>query len=477
MDEDLRLKIKDLILFLTPEHRYWLHGGRILDYVKSFPVLKEENLFNLIVWHDDKIKFVNRLIHVLHRYGKDKDGNYALITFLEQGKLYVKEDRKRLFDEAITELNAFYRDREASFAQSSLLSKIFSRIYDRLTWPSPGLFERDTQFPMRRRISRILYFVLFIFIIYYMMISVNSIYKTPHSFTPDPNVTTIVNNLTPTDFLTNTPQPPVLWTQGTVVFRSLAGQELGRGTIRLYVSDNVYRGETLLVQLELQVAEYAVTPTISPARTFVPATNFPNSPSFMTSTPLVTSTPRNPKEAKSNIDVYELMGASLFCSDISFSGCDSTSKSLQPKNIHLVEPTKWSWILSPAKDAVGKQNLQISLWSAYLDQNNTTLPQDEWDYTFEIIVINPEAQPFVELLEKLAPIIVALVTLIAPFIAGIYYVYSKRSKKDEAKSATEHVASQAQPTAEQTVSQTPPAPSQPAPATNTPKKPKPSKKL
>jgi hypothetical protein len=177
-------------------------------------------------------------------------------------------------------------------------------------------------------------------------------------------------------------------TEVALVIRSVSGNEIGNGTLRVYYEDTVQHGQTTRVELELYFNNYYITPTPFGPRTVVPAnTTTPGVGATSRSVP--TSTPRIPQyEGEAElIEIYELMGASLLCSPASFSGCDEQGDTGNIKPIDL-DGASWTWIIAPREGVDGLQDLQLELWRLISINDAPELPDIVWNHEFQIGILS-----------------------------------------------------------------------------------------
>jgi hypothetical protein len=198
----------------------------------------------------------------------------------------------------------------------------------------------------------------------------------PPSVTPEIEISGNDGEL-PTPAISNIP------TQVAVVVRDdETGQIIGDGNLRVFAPDEVTYPETALVELEMRFRSQYITPTPFGLE--------------ITRLPVITATPipgrPTPTEAvpiyeELNVQFYDLMGATLFCLDLSFEGCDSMPNGeIDAENARPValQGTNWRWILAPNSAAQGIQNLDVRLWTVD-DQQRVT---EVWNHAFSIEV-NP----------------------------------------------------------------------------------------
>ncbi|NWF69144.1 MAG: toll/interleukin-1 receptor domain-containing protein [Chloroflexi bacterium] len=167
-----------------------------------------------------------------------------------------------------------------------------------------------------------------------------------------------------------------------IIVRSLSGALLGSGTLRIYAPGSIQPGETFSVELEIVFLNRYITPTPFGQPTSVPIAT-------VTHSPLPTNTPRSALyEEPELIDFYQLMGASLFCSPQSFTGCDSTRDTTQSRLISL-SGSSWTWFLTASEGLNAAQDLRVELWSvSRITSDNTSRDEAEtlWNHTFQITV-------------------------------------------------------------------------------------------
>lgn len=179
---------------------------------------------------------------------------------------------------------------------------------------------------------------------------------------------------------TNTPPPTIVAGDGAeVVFdvRNISGDLIGQGTLSIFAPASVLYPESAIITLELFLTAKYVTPTpFGLEVTRVP---------IVTATPgegTPTSTPRSPIHETMGVDVYQLMGASLFCPPEGFTGCDNER---DPTNAELItlDGETWSWIVSPAENISGLQDFEIQVW-LLRTVSGQTRTDVVWDHRFRI---------------------------------------------------------------------------------------------
>lgn len=174
--------------------------------------------------------------------------------------------------------------------------------------------------------------------------------------TPPPTFTlTRVAEISPESTIEPTAAPQVV-AAVPVQILSASGQAIGVGTLRLFHEGQVSPGQTTRVELVLNIDTRYITPT-----PFGPITPVP----VVTATPGVgtpTATPRVSQQEASGLLVYQRMGASLFCSDAAFEGCD---REPDPRTARLIglDGETWSWILSAREGVEGLQDLRVQVWT------------------------------------------------------------------------------------------------------------------
>jgi len=160
----------------------------------------------------------------------------------------------------------------------------------------------------------------------------------------------------------------------------VVGEEIGIGTIRLFAPPEANHPETIRVELDLQLNQQIWTATpasdgvddaaeVGPsapadaAPTQMPAATQPP-PGTPTTTPTTPTTPTNtPNFEESGLTVFQKMGASLFCLESSFTGCDEESDPAEAEIItDLERGIRWSWVIRPDETITGLQDLEVVLW-------------------------------------------------------------------------------------------------------------------
>ncbi|MBX3066204.1 MAG: toll/interleukin-1 receptor domain-containing protein [Anaerolineae bacterium] len=210
-----------------------------------------------------------------------------------------------------------------------------------------------------------------------------------------------------------------------VIVRSSSGQEIGRGTIRLYAPQKAVRGQSVTVELELYFDALAITPTPAGPITLVPVLT-PKPTIERTANPASSATPRQLRLEKSEITIYERMGASLLCSAASFSGCDIRPNVADVRYLLLGEPTIWRWFIVPSDAAKGNQQLGIQLWSTVII-NSAEAPQVMWSDTFSIEIVDSLAAS-----SGISGAVLALIAVLTLALIGagaVIYTRSTRTRR------------------------------------------------
>jgi len=169
---------------------------------------------------------------------------------------------------------------------------------------------------------------------------------------------------------------PVQVASARVLIRDdVSGAVIGDGTFRLFAPRRANTGETVLVELELEVDNLYVTPT--------PSNRQVTPPPRITSTPVGERTPRAAVYSESGLEIYQRMGATLTCSARSFTGCDD-QRSLGDAKIINGTLTTWSWFLDPQAAVTGTQNLRVDVWTSERNLDGSLEFIDQWDHTLSI---------------------------------------------------------------------------------------------
>lgn len=239
------------------------------------------------------------------------------------------------------------------------------------------------------------------------------------SFTPRPTASDPAGGDAPTDMPTDaptgTPPPtPIEIAFAPVLIRSnVSGDVIGDGTLRLYAPESVGLSQTVRVELELNVDNAYITPTPQGLdRTAVPRSTQVSSPPGTTPTPYV------PVITDQGLPVYQRMGATLLCSQESFSGCDGQRDPTQTKLI-ASRSTSWSWILRPAEGASGGQDLRLEVWITQLNLDGQIEFLDVADAQYRFtIAVNPAG--------GISPILIALIVVAGGLVTVGTAVWRRR---------------------------------------------------
>ncbi|MBI5667574.1 MAG: toll/interleukin-1 receptor domain-containing protein [Chloroflexi bacterium] len=166
----------------------------------------------------------------------------------------------------------------------------------------------------------------------------------------------------------------------------VSGEIIGDGTVQIYAPRAARYPESALVRLELNLDNFYITPTPTGGR----GTPVPRATSVSEGIP----TAGAPLLTDSGVPVYERMGASLFCSERSFDGCDSGYDRSRARLV-TSRRTTWEWTIFPRQDARGLQNLRLELWITQrnLDGQLEILSLDGTQYPFQIEVNPPAGLP------------------------------------------------------------------------------------
>jgi hypothetical protein len=225
----------------------------------------------------------------------------------------------------------------------------------------------------------------------------------------------------PTDAPTMTASStPLVIAAAPLLIRSeVSGEVIGDGTIRVYAPSSVGPSQTVRVELELNLDNLYITPTPPGSQaTPVPRSTQVSSPGGATPTPYL------PVITDQGLPVYQRMGATLLCSAGSFSGCDGQRDQAQAKLI-TSRTTAWSWILRPAQDISGAQDLRIEMWIVQpnLDGALEYLDVPDAQYRFAIEVNTGGG---------LSPVWIALLGAGVALFGGLFAVWRSRSSPSPA---------------------------------------------
>jgi len=165
-----------------------------------------------------------------------------------------------------------------------------------------------------------------------------------------------------------------------------SGAVVGVGVLRVYYADTVSAQNTTRVELELRFIEKFVTATPFSPITAIPVTSVTSTPQPMRPT----ATPRISQHEETGVLIQQLMGASLFCSSDSFSGCDAIT---DPADFILISEggAFWSWTIRPQTDT-GVHDLRLELWTL-VSINGQTRTNTLWQYPFSITIMDMPTPP------------------------------------------------------------------------------------
>jgi hypothetical protein len=192
------------------------------------------------------------------------------------------------------------------------------------------------------------------------------------------------------------PQPTIIADAHLQIRDSVSGEIFGDGTISLYAPDVIMPGQSVRVELELNLANLYITPTPSGGITPYPVpTRITATPPTHNSlgTPLPSPSPRFPIHEESGVQFYQRMGASLLCPPDSFSGCDS-ERSLSRARIVTTTTTRYSWLLNQQEAAAGVQNLNIELWAVFANLDGELEYVTQWEHPFTIEIVTEASSTF-----------------------------------------------------------------------------------
>jgi hypothetical protein len=179
----------------------------------------------------------------------------------------------------------------------------------------------------------------------------------------------------------------------------VVGEEIGIGTIRLFAPEAADYPETVRIELALQLSQQVWTATPAPGSEDEPPPPGPPSddaPSDSSTTsddeppPATTQGPTGtpsttPNFEESGLAVFQRMGASLFCLESSFSGCDESSDPAQAELItDLERGIRWTWVIRPDENINGLQDLQVVLWRLVVADDGPQEADVVWSHFFQI---------------------------------------------------------------------------------------------
>jgi hypothetical protein len=198
-----------------------------------------------------------------------------------------------------------------------------------------------------------------------------------------------------------------------------SGVVVGSGLLRVYYADSVSPENTTRVELELRFVEKFITAT-----PFSNVTRVPVTPVTATPRPMrPTATPRVAQHEETGVQVQQLMGATLFCLEDSFSGCDEMAN---PADYTVVRDggAFWSWTLRPQATS-GVHDLRLELWTL-VTINGQTRTNTVWQHPFSITIgeISAPAQPTSDLNRAILIVLVGTIGIIAMVV--VFYI-QKRS--------------------------------------------------
>jgi hypothetical protein len=226
---------------------------------------------------------------------------------------------------------------------------------------------------------------------------------------------------------TQLPQPTIIADARLQIRDSVSGEIFGDGTISLYAPDVVMPGQSVRVELELNLANLYITPTPSGGITPYPVpTRITATPPTHNSlgTPLPSPSPRFPIHEESGVQFYQRMGASLLCPPDSFSGCDS-ERTLSRARIVTTTTTRYSWLLNQQEAAAGVQNLNIELWAVFANLDGELEYVTQWEHPFSIEIVTQTASSTFP--------IWAVVLTAAVILASVAVVIYQRTRPQQAQ--------------------------------------------
>ncbi len=198
-----------------------------------------------------------------------------------------------------------------------------------------------------------------------------------------------------------------------------SGAVVGIGLLRVYYADSVAPQNTTRVELELRFVEKFITATPFSEVTRVPVTPVTSTPRPMRPT----ATPRISQYEESGVQVQQLMGATLFCLEDSFSGCDEVAN---PADYSFIRDggAFWSWTLRPQATS-GVHDLRLELWTL-LTVNGQTRTNTVWQHPFSITIgeLPAPAQATSDLNRAILIVLVGTIGITAMII--VFYI-QKRS--------------------------------------------------
>jgi LysM repeat protein len=170
------------------------------------------------------------------------------------------------------------------------------------------------------------------------------------------------------------------------------GEEIGIGTIRLFVPEEASYPELARVELELKLSQriWTATPETDTSTGTESNDNPTPPPSIPTQAPPATQPPPGtstptPNFEEDGLTVFQKMGASLFCLESSFTGCDEDSNPVDAKIFtDLGRGLRWSWLIRPDQSITGRQDLQIVLWRVVVADDGPQEADVVWSHFFQI---------------------------------------------------------------------------------------------
>lgn len=200
---------------------------------------------------------------------------------------------------------------------------------------------------------------------------------------------------------------------------------IGEGSFVVYAPEEARQGDTILVELELDIAtlfdETAGTNGEEPSDSTEEAE--------VEAQPRATFTPvafggnlgrtRVQGVGENRVPVYPLMGASITCPPQSFNGCEDGvfMREIVPER----GQENWLWLLSANQDASGNQPMFIEVFRVIgFDNGAPVLQQFAGPYRFQISVISAATT-------NLTPLVLALVGVLAVIGAGVFVWRGRKS--------------------------------------------------
>ncbi|MEQ8672439.1 MAG: toll/interleukin-1 receptor domain-containing protein [Aggregatilineales bacterium] len=200
---------------------------------------------------------------------------------------------------------------------------------------------------------------------------------------------------------------------------------IGEGTFLVYAPENAEAGNTILVELELEMETIFET-----AATATPQATEQEANTRATFTPVLIdgNLGRSPVRGvgENRVPIYPLMGASLTCPPQTFNGCEDGVF------IREIDPTRgqenWLWLISAQDDISGSQPMFIEVFRITGYENGEPILRPHaGPYRFQITFVTASTT-------NLTPFIIAVGTLfVLALLAGVLLWRSRQTEPPSPK--------------------------------------------